>query len=236
MNPLSKIWLLIAAALFPPSCLNCGKHLPGAAEQVLCLFCSENIKINTSLFCPVCGLRLGNNKKICHKESQYLLAAAVNYNNDAVRKLLKFFKFKRWLRLKNPLGEILIDYLSTLNLELTNFVAVPVPLAPAREKKRGFNQAKILAEIAAKQQGLNLIDALKRIKNTQIQSLAKSREERERNVAGCFAVASPELIKGKNILLVDDVHTSGATIGEAARTLKAAGAKKIIALVVAKAR
>lgn len=220
------------AILFPAICLGCRKN----SENDICPECRQKIPINTSLFCAVCGLRLANNKKVCHKDSQYLLAAATGYDNETVRTLLKLFKFKKWSRLQKPLGEILVRYLGNLELEIENFVVAPIPLSHDRLKERGFNQAKLIAEVAADFYQLDLIEPIQRIKNTKTQSLAKNYEERARNVAGCFAVSRPEPIQGRNIILVDDVHTSGATISEAAKILKSAGAKKIIALVIAKAR
>jgi competence protein ComFC len=233
MKILMKIKKWAFNILFPPLCLNCRK----TSENDLCPACRNTIQINTSLFCPVCGLRLADNKRVCHKDSQYLLAAATSYNNEAVRSLLKLFKFKKWRRLQEPLGEILIRYLENWKLEIGNFVALPIPLHPDREAERGFNQSLLLAKIAADFYKLQLApDILKRTKNTKTQSLAKNHEERTQNVAGCFSVTNPELITGQNVILVDDVHTSGATMSEAAKTLKSAGAKKIIALVIAKAR
>ena len=165
------------------------------------------------------------------------MAAATSYGNEAVRNLLKLFKFKKWQRLQEPLGEILIQYFENCKLKIDNFIIVPIPLHPDREAERGFNQSLLLAKTVADFYGLNLNpDILKRIKNTKTQSLAKNHEEREQNVSGCFSVQSPELVNGHNVILVDDVHTSGATMSEAARILRANGAEKIIALVVAKAR
>lgn len=232
MPLLNKLKKWAQEILFPPLCLNCQK----ASKNDLCPDCFSGIRLNTSLFCPACGLRLANNKKVCHKDSPYLLAAAADYGNDSVRTLLKLFKFKKWQRLQKPLGEILSSYLQTLNLQLTNCVVIPIPLHEDREKERGFNQAKLIAQIAADFYKLDLIEPIQRIKNTKTQSLAKNREERVKNIAGCFLLTHPELVEGRNILLVDDVHTSGATISEAAKTLKFAGAKKIIALVIAKTK
>ena len=82
---------------------------------------------------------------------------------------------------------------------------------------------------------LEMSDCLKRIKNNKPQASLKDNEARIKNMAGCFRIKNSELVKNKNILLVDDVFTSGATINEAVRILKESGAKKIIVLVIAKA-
>ena len=107
---------------------------------------------------------------------------------------------------------------------------IPIPLHPLREKERGFNQSLFIAQTLG-----NRIEnsVLKRIKDTPQLARAQSREERFRQIKGAFYLAKPDIIKGKNILLVDDVATTGATIAEAARMLKEGGAKKIYAAVVA---
>ena len=112
---------------------------------------------------------------------------------------------------------------------------VPIPLHWRKEKQRGFNQAHLIAEQFAKNTGLvTAKNILKRMKNTASQVELKDKEKREINVRGCFAVEKPELLFQKNVIIIDDVFTTGATMKEAASVIKKAGAKKIIGLVVAK--
>ena len=114
---------------------------------------------------------------------------------------------------------------------------MPIPLHKNRERERGFNQSEAIAKIIASELNLQLKkDLLVRAKETKIQAELKDWNQRKNNLAGAFQIPQPEGIKGKNIILVDDVYTSGATINEAVKTLKENGAKKIIALVIAKAR
>lgn len=231
----NKLKNLILNILFPLVCLNCKIILTDSDKQTgVCQKCLNSITPNTSLFCPVCKLRLADNHKICHKDSKYLLAAAANYNNGAIKNLIWHFKYKKWSRLENLLGELLLNYLQTLNLNLADYTVIPIPLHKNREKQRGFNQSRLLAEIISKNLNLDLSDYLKRIKNTKIQAELKGVEAREQNVKNCFVLENPQTIEGKNVLLIDDVHTTGATIKEAAAMLKSADAKNIIALVIAK--
>ena len=227
---------LVLDILFPPLCLSCQNILPKQSDKTICGECLSKIQIHTTLFCPICRLRLADNKKVCHKETKYLLAAATNYNNEVVKNLIHYFKYKSWSKLQKPLGDILLRYLQILNLQLENYLIIPIPLSRDRQKERGFNQSLLLAKLVADNYQCGLIDnALKRIKNTKIQAELKDFEDRRQNVENCFSIDRPELIKDKNIILVDDVYTSGATINEAAKILRAHGARKIIALVVAKA-
>ncbi|MEK9168324.1 MAG: ComF family protein [Patescibacteria group bacterium] len=234
---LIKIKEIIFDILFPPICVNCQKHLDDK-NRLICEKCLSLIKINNTLFCSVCRARLAENKKICHRDAPYLLAAAGNYDDPVLQNLIHYFKYKKFENLAPILGELLIEYLKLLNFEtfkLLNFIIVPIPLHPSRERERGFNQAKLLAEITASHFNLLLVDELKRIKNNEPQAKMKNSEKRTKNIFGCFEIKNSNLVKGKNIILVDDVFTSGATMNEAVKILKKNGAGKIIALVLAKA-
>ena len=192
------------------------------------------LTINSTLFCAVCRARLAENKKICHRQAPYLLGAAVNYNEAAIRQMIWQLKYRGRTGIAFLLARLLRDYLQKLNLNLKNYLIVPVPLSKERLRERGYNQAALIAKIVAEDLKMEFAEnILTRIRHASPQVGAKDWTERKKNVAGCFVCPKP--IKGQNILLVDDVSTSGATLNEAAKTLKAAGAKKIIGLVVAKA-
>lgn len=229
-----KLKDIILDVLFPPVCLNCEKNLKDRDNKFLCEDCAALIKINNTPFCPVCRARIPDNKKICHRDSPYLLAAAASYDNPVIQNLIRYFKYKSFQNLAPVLGEIICNYLKLINLKLDNYAAVPIPLYPSRERKRGFNQAQLLAEFTASYFNLQLMNGLKRTVNNKPQVGLKDDEARAKNVLNCFQVKNPEAISGKNIILVDDVFTSGATINEAVRVLKTAGAKRIIALTLAK--
>jgi len=110
---------------------------------------------------------------------------------------------------------------------------VPVPLHPKREKIRGFNQAQIIAKELAKYKGIELLEKkLIRVKNIPPQTSLEA-SERKKNVRGAFAVKNGESLKGKIILLVDDVYTTGATIKECSLALKKAGAREVRAITLA---
>ncbi|OGG43385.1 hypothetical protein A3G50_02435 [Candidatus Jorgensenbacteria bacterium RIFCSPLOWO2_12_FULL_42_11] len=252
-----KFWGLFLDLLFPPVCLVCRRRLTqyketkkdspearpeerAAAEgnsfSFLCSSCSQKIKINTAAFCPVCSKRLPENKKTCHQESPFILAAAGFYGDKTLDPLITLLKYQKIKTAAIPLGEILTEYLiQNLKLEIKNFILVPVPLYWGKEKQRGFNQANLIADQLAKNTGLAVVkNILKRIKNTASQVGLKDKEKREINVRGCFAVEKPELLFQKNVIILDDVFTTGATMKEAASVIKKAGAKKIIGLVAAK--
>ena len=231
---LNKAKNVLLDVLFPPLCLNCRENLDDR-NNLICQNCLGLIQFNNTLFCPVCRARLAEGKRICHYDAGYFLAAVGNYDDPVLQNLIHYFKYKSFKNLAPVLGEILIKYIENCKLKIENFIIVPVPLHKKRQRERGFNQAKLLAEIIAKNLNLELKDCLKRVKNTKPQSQLKDGEKRQSNVFNCFSAANPDSIKGKKIILVDDVFTSGATMNEAVKILKSNGAKRIIALVLAKA-
>ncbi|PIU99220.1 hypothetical protein COS59_00930 [Candidatus Wolfebacteria bacterium CG03_land_8_20_14_0_80_36_15] len=227
--------------LFPPICVNCKKPLD-KNENSICKKCLSKIQLNNTLFCPVCRARLPENKKICHFDCHYLLGAAGNYDDLILQNLIQSFKYKNLKTLAPILTDLLIQFIRNSDLALPadrqrirNFIVVPIPLYPRRERERGFNQAKLITKNLVEKLNLEFCDALVRLKNTKSQAQARDTEERAKNVKDCFKIIHPELVKEKNIILVDDVFTSGATINEAVKILKQNGAKKILALVIAKA-
>ena len=235
--------------IFPQSCPGCGKRV---GRETACGACAASVPIKQTLFCGKCGARLpavaptlpaGRSakaglaiRKICHSDFPYILGAASDYDNELVKNLIYLLKFKYVKNASAPLGAILIQYIKNLGLQFKNFIIVPVPLFKKRLRLRGFNQSELIARELANYLNLSVeTSALARVKNTKPQSETKNINERRKNVENCFAAAKPELILKKNIMLIDDVATSGTTLLEAAKALKTAGARRIIALVVARA-
>lgn len=224
--------------LFPPLCFACEKNLaPEEKEHNVCAACLASIALFDMLFCSVCGMRLPGNAKFCHPAAPYMLGSATSYRNEAVQKLIWRLKYEKLKTAAAPLAELLRRYLNALDFSFVDFTVVPVPLHPERLEKRGFNQAELLATAIAKTLDIPLVvNVLRRVKATPAQAKMRDRKERAENLSGAFDIAAGnKTLRGKNIVLVDDVFTTGATIGEAVKTLKSAGVKRIIALTVARA-
>lgn len=237
---LQNVWHHTLDILFPPLCLHCSAYIgKEGGGKLLCTPCESSITIHATLFCPACHARLPENKAICHTNETpaYLLGAASEYQNKALQALIHALKYQKLQPAASLLGNILSSYIRNSNLEISNFVVVPIPLHPARERARGFNQATLLAETISAAYHIPLTHALIRIKNTEPQANMPDRAMRKKNMEGCFAhnPSASHALREKHILLVDDVTTSGATIKEAVRALRSEGARTIIALVAAKA-
>lgn len=207
--------------LFPQKCIGCGKK-----NEILCQECLKRIDYPT--------LSEYNN-----------IFAASDYNDEIVKKAIWMLKYRGIKKIAEPLAELINTRCFRVKhrvFDKPEWILIPIPLSKARMKERGFNQAELIAKhLFAKvkplrnAQGLTLCEnVLYKIKETPSQVSIKNRGERLNNLKDCFAIKNPEIIKDKNIILIDDISTTGATIREARKVLRNAGAKKIIALVVAR--
>ena len=202
----------------------------------ICESCFTGIPVHDSLFCPVCHARLPFGKKICHRDAGYLLGGAGPYGDPTVKALILQLKFHGVRAAADPLAELILKYFGRCEFSTDGFLIIPLPLAKQRERARGFNQSAEIARRIAARMGLPCKEhILVRTKHTKPQTETATVTERRRNVESCFSVANPSGILRKKILLIDDVTTSGATFGEAVKTLKAAGARIVIAVAAAKA-
>lgn len=224
---------LLFRAIFPTACVNCEEKTEN--DLALCEKCLKLVSINDSLFCGKCHARLPNSKKICHFNTQFVLAAATNYRlNPPIQKLIRKFKFRHSDWIGKTLAKFTLSYASKV-LPRENLIVCPIPLGKKRLRKRGFNQAEIIAKIIAQELRLPILSsALVRVKETEPQTSMHGMGSRDSNLENAFW-ADEGQIKDKNILLIDDVTTTGATLASASKALRFAGAKKICALVSAKA-
>jgi ComF family protein len=147
-----------------------------------------------------------------------------------VREAIHALKFGSRRSLVRPLGDLIVEQCGG---EIAGGAAlVPVPLARGRERERGFNQALLLAERVGERLGVRVRSHwLLRMRATAAQS-DLSAAQRRSNVAGAFAAM--RAVRGHDVVLVDDVITTGATVGECARALRAAGARRVGVLAVAR--
>lgn len=215
---------------FPQRCLRCR----GAVKNgVICGNCREGIKLHASLFCGKCKARLSAPKKICHRDFPYILGAAGAYGDETVKTLVHALKFRGVRDAAEPLAEIMAEYAQKTNMDIAGYHAVPIPLSARRERERGFNQSELIGTLFAARAGIPIeTKTLVRIRHTAPQSSTESAAERMKNVLGCFGAAADSM-RGMDIILIDDVTTSGATFLEAARAAKNAGAGNIVALAAA---
>jgi len=161
-------------------------------------------------------------------------ATSAYRSRGAVRELIHRFKYNKHLHLRHVLGRMLREGFGDPRVRAMGVDGiVPVPLHPAREREREFNQAAILAAVASRRLALPVVDCLRRVRYTLTQTHFH-REERFGNLEGAFALRRGAEIDGKNLALVDDVLTTGSTTDACARVLKEAGASAVVVITVAR--
>ncbi|WP_263382221.1 ComF family protein [Granulicella arctica] len=167
-------------------------------------------------------------------------ATAFGVYKDELRTLVHLLKYERVRAAAKPLGKMLARAIDML--ELTGDVAmIAVPLYPTKERQRGYNQAMLLADAAARLTGRTNVrlraahGLLRRVRDTESQ-FALSSKGRRTNLRGAFAVPDASAISGRTVLLIDDIYTTGATARECARVLVRAGAAKVFVATLARAQ
>jgi len=233
----------ITNILFPGYCLDCRKRM---RDGVLCNDCFAKIEIRAGLVCGKCLAPIADaeaRQSECHPSFPFVLGAAAGYHDQRVQSLIHSLKFRSISSAARPLAALLYRYATQAGLGFAGCVVLPIPLSRRRKRSRGYNQAELIARNFIKHfpanAGLRLrTDILYRARHTKPQSETVSAADREKNIKNAFAVAhfpaNSESILGANIILIDDVATSGATLLAAAHALKAAGVADIVALAVAK--
>lgn len=241
MNWMKKLAAIFLNIIFPSKCVACEQKHNGKTSLLICGGCFEKIEISGGFCCPKCGKRIYDYRKTCQHAPQFALAAATSYKNPAVRELIHALKYQKLKTAGEPLAAILKIYLEKMTgdriNDFNNFIIIPIPLHPKKERARGFNQNLLVLKKLSEIIPLPEIEknALGKTRNTSSQIELADYDKRAENVSGSFGILNKEKIAGKNILLFDDVYTSGATMKEAARVLKENGARKIIGFVIAKA-
>lgn len=211
--------------------------------MALCVRCGEalDIDLERSRFAPPEGL-------LCHvcrmAEPAFERAVAYGVYEDELREMIHLFKYERMERLAKMLGSRLADAILTLRGEAAReLVVVAVPLFAGKRRERGYNQAEMLADAAiaelrqrAPEWRLERVDGvLERRRDTRSQFELNPRSRR-RNMAGAFAADASRIVPGCEVLLIDDIYTTGATARECSKVLRRAGAAKIWVATLARAQ
>ena len=201
--------------LFPSRCAGC--------QRVDTVWCPECQDLLNALPFPARQDRV---------HSPFAALASSGDHEGLLRRALLALKYENAAQLAGPLGTRLAALVADLKWK-ADFL-VPVPLHPSRERERGYNQARLMSQVLAQELCIPLADdALYRTGNTRAQ-VGLTRRQRLENVSNAFVV-NAKRVQGRDLLLVDDVYTTGATLGECARALLASGAGSVFGLTLTKA-
>ncbi len=226
----------ILAFLFPKRCVGCGR-----VGEYVCRLCAKRLPIieRTASICPCCHARAidGVVHPRCSKPYGLNGLTCFFSYNGVVRSLIHEMKYRLVADLANAfVAQIPSESLTHVPFTIKNvpLVIVPIPLAPLRQKYRGFNQAELLANALGTRLGITVSNsALERLKETSPQAMQKHRFTRLQNMKHAFVVRKG-VITGSAVILCDDVYTTGATMKNAASALKRAGIKYVWGVAMAR--
>jgi ComF family protein len=225
--------------LYPSNCIGCG--YPQEPGILLCAGCKASTPRIEAPFCSRCsrpfeGLVEGDFEcPNCEDLSPAYDCVVSKYQAKGIlRDMIHRFKYGRQYYLRRLLANCLLEAMDDARMaSLPADCIVPVPLHPTRLRERGFNQADALAEIVSKRVKIPIERCIERHRYTQTQTQF-DRAERMRNLRNTFAMRKNSDVRDKHALLVDDILTTGSTLHECALVLRAAGARSVRAITVAR--
>lgn len=224
--------------LFPRNCLSCGRE-----GQYICENCRTFLG-EAPLICPVCGRGSFSGQRHIDCPSRYQLdgLVAIWEYEGLVKSIIHHIKYRKLGDAVSELVALSSEAMSKDKERFASFFSYLlsekplitfVPLSSRKERARGFNQAELIARELEKITGFKTISLLKKIKETESQTGLK-KKERLKNVEGVFSLETNSLELPENLILVDDVWTTGSTLKEGAKVLKKAGVKKIWGFTLAR--
>ena len=226
--------------IYPPSCILCHQRItPDAQPCQICLPCQALFAPNYPPFCRCCSRHLSDPSipycRACqHRVFDFDAAWAACDYNTVMRRAIHLFKYGQKTALRHYFTELSRSFLQTCDIDLTGYdMLCPIPLSAVRMRERSFNQSALLAKALSRLLKIPFTDRiLVRTRNTKNQARL-SPKDRWTNIQRAFKIRNSSHIKGRNILIIDDLFTTGATASEAARVLKKAGAGHVAVLTLA---
>lgn len=230
LTPRDIVWHVINC-VYPPLCISCGR-----IGFEICPDCRQIIDtIGLNEICFFCGriLEDNNKKHSCRNKRVFDLSEIKTFGTytGLLKKIIRDFKFNRRIAIIRELIPQLTTYFSHWNPVFD--LIIPVPLTSRREGQRGYNQSAILARTIADILGKEYSDkAIRRIRETRTQ-VGLNFAQRQENVRDAF-MADEKIIRGKSILLIDDITTTGSTLNECAKAFRLSGSKEVIGFTLAR--
>ena len=232
-NSLFRVLRNLADFAFPPICYGCDEETDSG---LVCDTCRLLLFTSELDVCPGCGrpcASAADGCGLCRIPFVPKRVRALGLYRAPFHTLVHALKYSQKTALAELLGQALAALVAQ-DTELASADAVcAIPLHPARLRERGYNQSELLAAEVSRASGIELVDPLLRRKNTSTQTALASPKDRVENVADAFSVRPGTDLHGFDLILVDDVMTTGATLDASARQLLAAGATAVFGLVVA---
>ncbi len=231
--------------LYPYSCANCGKVIKESKGYAICEDCFSGFKIISPPYCYRCGKPLSSmvyfeEKVSCsdclNEKIHFDFCRSVAYYQGVIRKCIHLLKFKKQVKLVQPLGDLMIDYLmKTQTIPIKNIdLIVPVPLSRKDYLKRGYNQSGLLAGYIAEHFSIPFTEQLLVKIRDNLSQVGLSKKDRKKNVKEVYAINRSYANHFTNVLLIDDIYTTGATVKACSRELKKIRVKDLSVLTLAR--
>ncbi|MDD2523727.1 MAG: ComF family protein [Endomicrobiia bacterium] len=240
---MKNIIYFLISMIFPRTCACCGKTLHFNKKNNICAYCFDSFLKIEGLVCKKCSMPLQDGGAHCYdckdnKNIYFEVLKAPYVYKDNIKKIIKKFKYSNRYFLADELSQPMIDLIHKEDWCDSIDIILPVPLHFVKKFKRGYNQSYLLAKhIATSLHKPVYKDILLRKKNTKAQ-FGLGREEREKNLEDTFVVDKKykDIIKGKKILLIDDIATTCTTVNQCAKVLKQSKVKKVFVVTIARAK
>lgn len=236
----------VFAALFPSDCRLCGIPLTNISRLPVCQNCLLAMSPISIATCDFCGDSLAttlaeSSEQLCAEcrlaRPHFVKAKAYGAYDNELRDLIHLLKYEQVTPAAAVLGRMLAEAVEKLEIGTDRILAVPVPLHRSKRRQRGFNQAALILRAAMKRNGFPpgylATDVLERTRPT-LSQIGLTGPQRAENIRGAFRVKHLNKVAGRQVLLVDDVLTTGTTANECARVLLKAGAGKVWVATVAR--
>ena len=239
-NVFKKLISKLLDAIYPKriKCIVCGNELNVDERNCICPHCYTQLPFITDNSCIRCDMPLAEDDFShtcfnCKRHNyKYVAVRSVFQYEGNIRACIYKFKYKRQSFLGEYFADFLVKKFARLDWKV-DFV-LPVPLHFSRAKSRGYNQSYVMAKPFCEKLGLNLLTNVTRVKDTPSQTNL-GQKERAENVKDAFKIEDSTSVKGKNILIIDDVYTTGATIESLTELLLDNGANAVYGLTLAHA-
>ena len=232
--------------VFPLDCKICEKPIRESRGYSICEDWFKTIELIEHPYCIKCGKPLltndffeQNREILCldckRKKYSFEFSRSIGIYHKTLKKCIHLFKYYGEKKLAKPLGKLMVDYLLKNNEFENKFdLIIPVPLHKNDLKKRGFNQSVLISKVIGDYFSVPVGESVLTKKTETSFQVNLSKKEREKNILKAFSVEKSEEIKGKNILILDDVFTTGATVEECAKELIKSQANNIFVLTLAR--
>lgn len=223
------------------TCMVCGSYDETIEDRYICRNCEKKIKKITAPICIKCSKPIDYNKSInlCPDcvlyEKHFVMSKSPFLYEGIIKKNIHNFKYYNKPYLYKLFGSLLLNYMLETNYINFDYMT-SVPLHPSKMKSRGYNQSELVAKYISQKLNIPYINTLKRVKKTIKQS-TQSKEKRRKNLINAFNInyiKNIDKIKNSDILLVDDIYTTGSTVDECSKTLLNFGISKVFVLTIAR--